>query len=472
MKKITKKWLINSFAIIIILVIALEGIAYLLIRTYYYNGTQQYLATRANTVSTSLNSFDTSSNTAFMQSLRQLIESYEYRDKVELMALEEAGSVMLTSSGFTPTVTDILPDYTTAVESPDGVGVYIGRYNSEDVMSMTVISNIPAQPLTAMRYIVSLEGVNTQIFTIMLGAIIIGVSIIFFVIFTSSFFVNSLVKPLSEINLSTKKIAQGNFAVRLSADTKDEIGELCLSINNMAEELANSDRIKNDFISSISHELRTPLTAIRGWGETILSDNSPDEQLVRRGMGIIMSETQRLSAMVEELLDFSRIQSGRLRLEKAPMDAVAELSDAVLMFTQRAVNENKEIIYSEPEFMAIINGDKNKLRQVFINIIDNALKYSDSGSKTSIFATIAESIFTVTVSDNGIGISADDLPNIKEKFYKGKTSRRGSGIGLAIADEIINRLNGILSISSVQGVGTTVKISLPLLDSAEEISQI
>ena len=227
--------------------------------------------------------------------------------------------------------------------------------------------------------------------------------------------------------------------------------------------MSNSEKIKNDFISSVSHELRTPLTAIRGWGETLVGGGPDlDRDTFQKGMHVIMDETERLSSMVEELLDFSRMQSGRLVIEKERLDAVAELSDAVLIFTERAKKENKALVYDEPEFFAPVLGDHNRLRQVFVNILDNALKYSDSGDTVTVLPRLAGECFIVVVSDTGCGIFEEDLPMVKDRFYKGHTTRRGSGIGLAVADEIIKKHGGTLELDSVKDQGTSVKITLPL----------
>ena len=228
----------------------------------------------------------------------------------------------------------------------------------------------------------------------------------------------------------------------------------------MADELSNTESMKNEFISSVSHELRTPLTAIKGWSETLYDIDDPET--IKKGMRVITHETERLSHMVEELLDFSRMQNGRFTLMKSTMDILAELGEAVLIFQERAYREKIKIVYYEPDMLPFVFGDKNRIRQVFINIIDNAIKYSDPDDIVTIDAYEENNYIHITVSDTGCGISEADLPKVKTKFYKANHSRRGSGIGLAVADEIINMHGGRLLLSSEQDVGTTVKISLPV----------
>ena len=145
------------------------------------------------------------------------------------------------------------------------------------------------------------------------------------------------------------------------------------------------------------------------------------------------------------------------------MDVVAELSDAVLMFSERAKRDNIELEYVEPDAFAVMRADRNRLRQVFVNIIDNALKYSDSGDKVTVTAELRQDKLTVCIADTGIGIRPEDLPKVKTKFYKANSTRRGSGIGLAVADEIVRMHEGTLDVTSKLGEGTTVTITLPLM---------
>jgi len=234
----------------------------------------------------------------------------------------------------------------------------------------------------------------------------------------------------------------------------------------MADELSNTENLKNEFISSISHELRTPLTAIKGWAETM--SMGADSDTVQRGVHIIVNETERLSEMVEELLDFSRMSSGKFSLQCADMDVLAELGDAVLIYMEKAKRENIHVIYQEPEMLPFVYGDKNRIRQVFINVIDNAIKYSNRGGTITISAEAVGGMIQVTVTDNGVGISAADLPRVKMKFFKANQTRRGSGIGLAVADEIITTHGGRLDITSELNVGTAVVITLPIQNNLQE----
>lgn len=355
-----------------------------------------------------------------------------------------------------------MPDYEDALSSDSREGQRDLRLNGENVMAYTLLApSVADSDLSAMRYVVSLTAINRQIYLSIAVIALVGCAIIFFVVLSSSYFIRSIVNPVDQVGKIARRIAKGDFSVRLSKRYDDEIGELCDVINSMAEELQENEKMKNDFISSVSHELRTPLTAIKGWAMT-LNDGYVDQETLHKGMGVIIKESDRLSGMVEELLDFSRLQSGRLKLSTAKMDLVAELSDAVLMFEERARRENIALVYDEPMDIIPIVGDANRLRQVFVNIIDNALKYSDAGGTVTVSVHPHEADVQIVISDTGIGIAAEDLPKVKSKFYKANSTRRGSGIGLAVADEIVSLHGGSLDLQSQEGVGTTVSIHLPL----------
>lgn len=466
-KKITQRWVFNNLGVIFVILIALEIGFSLGIRTFYYNNVRTAIIAQANVVKTQLTSYSEDMSGNFTAQVRSLVENFKERGHMELMAIDIDRHVIFTSSGFAPGDELFMPDYDLAMQAVDGIGEMTRVVDGEKIMAITVVSPVDNDPqLSAMRFAVSLDLIDRQIILFILVLTLIGIAIILFVIFTSSYFINSIVNPVGEVGVTARKIAQGDFGARLTKKNDDEIGDLCDTINYMAEELSANDKMKNDFISSVSHELRTPLTAIKGWSETLADmreDIDPD--MLAKGMRVITSETERLARMVEELLDFSRLQSGRMQLTKTKLDLIAELSDAVLMYEERAKHEEKALLYDEPDGIASFFGDRNRLRQVFVNIIDNALKYSDRGDTVTIRASVGEASVCITVEDTGCGIREVDLPKIKEKFFKANSTRRGSGIGLAVADEIIAMHSGMLEITSKENVGTRVNIILPLLQS-------
>ena len=461
-KKITKRWLFNNLGVILVILIALEIGFALGIRAFYYNTVQAAIMTQANIVVSQLNAYAEDSSAVFSEQVRSLVENFQERNRMELMTVDIDKKVTFTSSGFEPGSNIQMPDFDDAMKAADGVGRFTGVINGEKIMAITRASPVVDQQIAAVRFAVSLDLVDQQIILFILILTLVCVAIIFFVIFSGSYFINSIVNPVGEVGVTARKIAHGDFNARLAKRNDDEIGELCDTINYMAEELSQSERMKNDFISSVSHELRTPLTAIKGWAETIADmGGEVDPEMLSKGMRVITGETERLAGMVEELLDFSRIQSGRMKLVKDKMDLIAELSEAVLMFEERAKHEEKRLIYEEPDLVAPIEGDRNRLRQVFVNIIDNALKYSDRGDTVTIKADMRDGDIRITVADTGCGIREQDLPKVKEKFFKANSTRRGSGIGLAVADEIVAMHGGSLELTSKENVGTRVTILLP-----------
>lgn len=455
---ITRRWVINNLGLITLVLLVLDFASLYVIQNYYYGASQQYLNTKISSVTGVLSRYAQDADTSFSSEMRSTIENFSDKEKMELMAINSKGQVVLTSSGFTPEENAAMPDYESAMDGGDGY--WVGTVGKETVMAVTVDISDLSTEYNAIRVVASLEQVKETLHTYIFGVTAICVGILLLLAITGVYFIRSIVQPIQQINATTKKFAKGDFSVRINDTSNDEIGDLCVSINQMADELSNTENMKNEFISSVSHELRTPLTAIKGWAETMCMEADPDT--VQRGVHVIVNETERLSEMVEELLDFSRMQSGRFSLQCATMDVLAELGDAVLIYMEKAKRENIRIIYQEPEMLPFVYGDKNRIRQVFINVIDNAIKYSNPGSTITVSAEEVSGMIQVTITDNGVGISAADLPRVKTKFFKANHTRRGSGIGLAVADEIITMHGGRLDITSELNVGTNVTITLPI----------
>ena len=451
-KSITKRWIVNNLGVIILALVVIEMAIIYAIQTYFYSSAKQYLISKINAVTSvlSIHSQDNAAN--FSAEMRNMLETFNEKDKIELMAINSKGRVVLTSSGFSPDADMVMPDYEEAMA--EGEGSYIGRIDGsgEKILAVSVPISSMNSEYSSLRMVISLAEIDNTIKTYTLMVTIIS----------GLYFAGSIVKPIRQISGIAKKFAMGDFSVRIDNNSNDEIGDLCTNINHMADELSNAEAMKNEFISSVSHELRTPLTAIKGWAETLMVDGGEDPETMKKGVGVIVNETERLSQMVEELLDFSRMQNGHFTLQEANMDILAELGDAVLIYSDKAKREEKRIIYNEPEMLPFVYGDKNRIRQVFINVIDNAIKYSSPGDTVTIDTYEKDGNIIVSVADTGVGIKESDLPKVKTKFYKANHTRRGSGIGLAVADEIIAMHGGTMDINSAgEGKGTTVTITLP-----------
>ncbi|SFX11233.1 HAMP domain-containing sensor histidine kinase [Ruminococcus sp. XPD3002] len=460
-KSITKRWIVNNLGVVVLALLVIEMIVIYAVQNYFYNSAKQYMISKINAVTSVLSIHSQDSSTNFSAEIRNTLENFNEKDKIELMAINSKGRVVLTSSGFSPDEDMVMPDYEEAMTK--GEGSWTGRLSGgEKILAVSVPINSFNSEYNSVRMVTSLTEIDSTIKGYILAVTIVCTVIILIIITTGLYFAGSIVKPIRQISNIARKFALGDFSVRIQNDSDDEIGDLCTAINHMADELSTAEAMKNEFISSVSHELRTPLTAIKGWAETLMVDGGEDPETMKKGVGVIVNETERLSQMVEELLDFSRMQNGHFTLQSANMDILAELGDAVLIYSDKARRDNITIIYDEPEMLPFVFGDKNRIRQVFINIIDNAVKYSSAGDTVTIKAMEKDDNVIVSVADTGCGIKESDLAKVKTKFYKANHTRRGSGIGLAVADEIISMHGGSMDITSKgEGMGTTVTITLP-----------
>ena len=466
---ITRRWLCGSLLMTVLLVLLVEGMFLYSCTRSYYNSVQQTMYRRFSSISGQLKMYtgDTAQKASASRSvaLRRMVEQFSDKDKYEFMLLDSYGSVIASSSGTDAEGILTSADFEQAQETGDGMGVAIYRTDSSEmVMAVCCLVPYAAEDVAAMRLVTSLTLVQNQLKNVFLISIVVVITILGFTVASGLYFVRSIVVPLGQVERTAASIARGELDVRLpvTGDARDEVDRLRGTINRMAEGLEETEKMKNEFISSVSHELRTPLTSIRGWVETLRTLDDPEDENYRKGLEIINNETSRLYNMVEELLDFSRLQNGRLKMSCHPLDLVAELTDAVLFCEARIQREGLLLSYSEPEEMIPVYADPNRLRQVFINILDNAIKYSAPGGRITVKIWQGEYKAFIEIIDQGRGIPPEDLENVKTKFYKGSNSVRGSGIGLALVDSIMTALDGTLDLKSTLGRGTVVTLGLPI----------
>ena len=392
----------------------------------------------------------------------RLTDEFAEKESFELMLLDDTGEILATSSGLNPVGTDHKEDFIKTVNS--GEDMFVNTYTSqlgEKIMSATYMTGEDSGQVYGIRIVTCLDRVDEELGVVVAMAILTAAAIIAFSVMSGMYFVKSIVNPIQSIRDTADKIAQGEFNVRIdNAEYNDEIGALCTSINHMATELGRNDELKNEFISSVSHELRTPLTAIKGWAETM--ENTEDIATMKKGTEIILTETDRLYSMVENLLDFSRLQNSALMLNKEKLDLVAEVYDAVIMYTPQAESMGITLRFDEPEEFIPVMADKSRIKQVMVNLLDNALKYSQENSviEVNITQNKGENTATVEVKDYGKGIRPEDIGSVKQKFYKGKGAKRGSGIGLALVDEIIKLHGGTFDVESEYKKYTSMRFTL------------
>jgi signal transduction histidine kinase len=285
--------------------------------------------------------------------------------------------------------------------------------------------------------------------------------VVFMSVLLSLFMANSIVNPLKEITRVAEKMAAGNFNIKCSRRYDEEIGKLADTMNYMAQEIIKKDQLKNDFISSVSHELRTPLTSIKGWAVTLKEGNAEDRELLADGLEIIEKESDRLTAMVEELLDFSRFVSGKATVKREQVNIPETMNHIKKQLEPRAARENISLeVFYGPEVCDVVS-DENRLKQIFINILDNSFRFTQPGGSIEFRAEQRNGSICFQIRDTGCGIPPDELPKVREKFYKGRNSKSRNGIGLSICDEIIRLMNGTFEIRSEVGKGTETWITLP-----------
>ncbi len=382
---------------------------------------------------------------------------------MELQFLDKSGRVVYSTSGFAAGLSIQTEDLTAAMRG-SASSSWRGKDSDsgEEILAVSAPIVYPSGEIVAfIRCVSSLKSFEHRMTTYILFSLLICVFILAVVILTNTYFLRSILTPLTQINDTAMQIAQGRYGVHIAPLYSNEIGTLCETINHMSDAISRAEQTKNDFISSISHELRTPLTAIGGWSETLLSGGLSDPAELERGLTIIRDEAARLTSMVEDLLDFSRMERGDLRMNMERADIMPDLEDVVFMYMDTLQREGMTLEFHEDEDFPEIVCDRARLRQVFLNILDNARKHGGDGRRILVTAAVGAATVDISIRDFGQGIPPEELPHVLERFYKGSSKARGNGIGLAVADEIVRLHGGRLDIQSAPGEGTNVTISLP-----------
>ncbi len=458
------RWLSNTLTIFCILGLICVLLISATFAFYYYSSMKSDMRARAWQTSQFFSSYIGQNYDDYYRSCVTYAQTFEMSNYLELQFINADGLLVASSygdwAGGSPKTSDIADAMESLeVKTFDGINPDTGEHIIAVSCPMIYSSG---QIVGVLRYVTSTRVVDLQILQVGLMALGVFILLLTVLLLSSSYYIRSILVPVEEIAQKAKRIASGSYGIQIQKKYNDEIGGLADTINEMSMKISQNEKLQAEFISSLSHELRTPLTAINGWSETLLSGDDLDEQ-TRRGVKIISREAKRLTEMVVDLLDFTRLQDGRFTLNMEAADIRGEFEDTVYMYSSRLTQEGIRLFYKEnDQDIPEITCDPKRMRQVFLNILDNAAKHGGEGKRIEASMDYDGQFVFVYIRDFGPGIAAEELPLVKKKFYKGHSKARGTGIGLAVCDEIVTLHGGTLTLENAAGGGTIVTVRLPV----------
>ena len=459
-----RRWLLNTVGVISILGLVCVLVVTMAFAAYYYSNMTSDLKYRAVTTTAFFEDSLSQNYSEFYQACVAYTTSFENKNKIELQFIDTSGQIVASSYGIWPGLSPTTPDIMRAIENRK-IESYVNKDNTTGeriiaVSSPMIYSN--GEVIGVMRFVTSTKLIDRQILSVCVLSLLALLLIMAIVLISSNYYIRTILLPLNAVIKKAKRITSGSYGIQIQTKYDDEIGELAQTINEMSVQINQNEKIQREFISSLSHELRTPLTAIAGWSETLLASDTLDPEDMR-GIKIISRETKRLTEMVVELLDFNRIQDGRLTLNIQQTDIRSEFEDTVYMYSNRLTQDGITLEYLDnDDDIPEIPCDPERLRQVFLNILDNAAKHGGEGKRIDASMNLEGDSIVVRIRDYGPGIPVDELPLVKKKFFKGSSRARGTGIGLAVCDEIVEMHRGTLTLENAEGGGTLVTICLPI----------
>lgn len=466
-----QRWMISSVVPVILVLALIAILMSATIGSNYYSNAQDSLQAKAESGADYFNTYVLNSYSEYYRNAVTYTANFDAADRIELQFLDANGRIETTSRGAIPGTDPATPEIREVLESGE-MRPFMGDdpITGEQILAVSSPLTFNGSVVGIMRYVTSTRLIERQV--LISTVIIVGVTalVVALMVISNLIFINNVVAPVAEVTEAAKRISGGSYGIQIQNRYSDEMGQLVDNINDMSLKISQSDKMQAEFISSVSHELRTPLTAISGWGETLLEDGGEDPEQLQRGLNIILKESYRLGNMVEELLEFSKIEDGRFTLQVEPMDLQAEFEDTIYTYRELFRQDGLSLSYVDGDELHTdpIVGDPQRIKQVLCNVLDNAAKHGGAGKKVTASFQREGTNYVIRIRDFGPGIPEAELPFVKQKFYKGSSKARGSGIGLAVCDEIVTRHGGTFTIGNAEGGGTVVTITLPIEGAEEE----
>lgn len=305
------------------------------------------------------------------------------------------------------------------------------------------------------------ELAQQEVILLVTGAVMFLLVAAFFVYYG----MGKILQPLAKLQRAVGKMTKGHYETRVEVTSKDEIGSLSAAFNQMAAAIQREDEAQKSFLATVSHELRTPISYVKGYSEAI-KNGLVDAQQKEEAVQIIAKEAARMERLTNEFMQLARKDEMTVS-EYDPLVLAESLRDAICLVSQQAMNKQIQIKQNFDEELIVI-GDEQKLKQVWINVIENAIRYSHEHAQIIMTTSQLDNEAVITIQDFGIGIPEEDVPHVTERFYRVNKARSrmdgGSGLGLSIVEQIIQQHNGSLKIESKVEQGTNVMITLPLME--------
>ena len=458
-----RRWLWNTAAVVASVGLVCALAVTVLFALTDYSNLHANLRLRAETAAEALNGVQNQEYEGFYQTCLDAVQSFSQRNTLEVQFVDPEGNVLSTSYGIPTTSALETPEIAEAVRTR-GAQDYFGKDPETGKRILAVSAPIiyrNGEVIGVLRFVTATRRMEQHIGAVLAVSLLAVAGLTGATLLSNNYCIRSILLSVAEITQKARRIAGGTYGIQIEILSHDELGELAEAINDLSNQLSQNEKMQSEFISSLSHELRTPLTAITGWSETLLGGDTLDAETAR-GMRIILREARRLTEMVVDLLDFTRMQDGRMTLNVEPADIRSEFEDTVYMYSSRLVQEGITLELEEnDQDIPEIPCDAKRLRQVFLNVLDNAAKHGGEGKRILASMHYDGSTVLFRIRDFGPGIPEDELSLVKKKFYRGSSKTRGTGIGLAVCEEIVTMHGGTLTLENAEGGGTLVTIALP-----------
>lgn len=475
MRRTIRGRLLTAYLVLILLTVTVAGSAFLaFVDRYYVSNIEDILRVQGGLFARFFDQY-VGARANLDEEGQELAVSFARDMPGARVQILGAGGALLgdsTLSGPPVPVTVDAPEVQVALQGQSGVhveGVWAGRrlHAAFPLRAAGVVGG-------AVRLSTELAGVAQVVGRVALWIAAVAALILLLSALVGLFLARTVVGPVERLTQFAERIARGDLALRAPVQYRDEVGRLTETLNQMAAALGDVDRLRRQFIHGVSHELRTPLAAIKGWAVTLLdglppaaAGEAPAVTELRQGLTILDQEADRLTRLVEDLLDFSRLEAGGLKLRRGPLQPGPLLQQACLQMSPRAERAGIDLRCRLGENLPIILADRDRLKQVAINLLDNAIKFTPVGGCVELAAQREGEGLLVVVRDTGPGIPAGELPRVTERFFRGGGAAKapGAGLGLSIVHEIVTRHGGRLKIAG-EG-GTTVRVWFPAQEGAE-----